>query len=171
MCWEKTYGTPSPQFPTWGSRPPSSDQNFPMLKSVAGSGRLRRPPSQPALLQEGPGILISIGTVAEPGNQMFEAGSATAGTFCAMASRWTENLGVGGNGPLSPAHHPGRMGFPERRHGAKRDRMAWTRTGLTPHGQNGLPGCRPPVQPSCTQDLPSGVRMAGPRGNPHPHGA
>lgn len=47
-------------------------------KSVAGCGRLRRPSSQPALLLPELGSQISAGKVADPGNPMFEAGSATA---------------------------------------------------------------------------------------------
>ncbi len=45
---------------------------------VAGCGRLRRPSTQPAFLQEGPGSEISFGTVPEPGDQRVEAGSATS---------------------------------------------------------------------------------------------
>jgi len=33
------FGTPSPQSPTWGSRPPSRSQNFPMLKSLPAPRR------------------------------------------------------------------------------------------------------------------------------------
>ena len=47
-------------------------------KKVAGCGRLRRPSTQPALLLPEQGNQISVGNVAEPGNRMVEAGSATA---------------------------------------------------------------------------------------------
>jgi len=47
-------------------------------KKVAGFGRLRRPSTQPALLLPERGSQISIGKVAEPGNRMVEAGSATS---------------------------------------------------------------------------------------------
>jgi len=50
----------------------------PHNKKVAGSGRLRRPSSQPAILQAEPGSQISVGSVAEPGNQVVWAGSATS---------------------------------------------------------------------------------------------
>ena len=55
-----------------------------ITKSVAGSGRLRRPSTQPAFWPAEPGNSISVGVVAEPGNRMIEAGSATAGALGAM---------------------------------------------------------------------------------------
>ena len=47
-------------------------------KKVAGFGRLRRPSTQPAFWLAEPGNQISVGKVAEPGNRMVEAGSATS---------------------------------------------------------------------------------------------
>ena len=56
-----------------------SPKGVPSLnKKVAGCGRLRRPSSQPALLQKGLGNSISVVSVAEPGNRQVEAGSATS---------------------------------------------------------------------------------------------
>ena len=58
-------------------------------KKVAAFGRLRRPSSQPALLLPEPGNQISVGKVAEPGNRMVEAGSATSEALGEMArSYW-----------------------------------------------------------------------------------
>ena len=56
-----------------GDRPAPSVNN-----KVAGCGRLRRPSSQPALVHKGLGNSISVGSVAEPGNGVLEAGSATS---------------------------------------------------------------------------------------------
>ena len=55
--------------------------------AVAGYGRLRRPPSQPASLHMGRGSGYATVTVAEPGNEMVWAGSATAGAL--SDSTWT----------------------------------------------------------------------------------
>jgi len=50
----------------------------PHNKKVAGSGRLRRPSSQPAFPRAELRSQISVGRVAEPGNRMVEAGSSTS---------------------------------------------------------------------------------------------
>ena len=56
-----------------GGRPTPTVNN-----KVAGYGRLRRPSTQPALLHKGLVNSISVGSVAELGNEVFEAGSATS---------------------------------------------------------------------------------------------
>ena len=73
-------------------------------KKVAGSGRLRRPSSQPAFSLAESGSQISVGKVAEPGNRVIEAGSATSealteigGTICGSVRRNNEkrqNIGA-----------------------------------------------------------------------------
>ena len=52
---------------------------------VAGCGRRRRPSSQPAILQWELGSQTSFVSVPEPGNWLFEAGSATSGTLAETA--------------------------------------------------------------------------------------
>jgi hypothetical protein len=60
------------------------------IKSVAGSGRLGRPSTQPAILQAEPGNSISVVSVDQPGNQKIEAGSATAESLAEMARNRVE---------------------------------------------------------------------------------
>ena len=50
----------------------------PITMRSAGSGRLLAAFAQPAFMQTEPGCSISVVSVAEPGNQKVEAGSATA---------------------------------------------------------------------------------------------